>query len=267
MAFRTANIAAHMMKFNSAVSSDFLDMYTGLWEDEIRQDSEQPKHKTFAPSQMRCDRVSWFRLRGTQPDKVRTPDIGLNFTAQVGTSCHEAIQERLSTALGSDWISVQEWIDQNTEVFRDYDMEITTKGYESMIDLCSPYPVRFACDGIVRFQDKVRLLEIKTSEFSSLNDLTGPKLKHIDQIKCYATLLHIPDVIFLYQERNYGDMKCFEYTVTPMMQEEVRAKMDSVLEAVETNIAPRGLPIGDPDCNPNMCPYAKVCKEWGRESL
>ena len=264
MAFRSANLGAHMIKFNSAVSSDFLAMYTELIEDEIRSKNDAVKHRTFAPSQMRCDRVSWFRLRGTEPDRIKSPDIGLNFTAQVGTACHEAIQERLSNSLKEDWISVKDWISMNPEYFKDYKMDIEIKGYESQIALHSPYPVRFACDGIFRFKDKVRLLEIKTAEFSSLNDLTGPKLKHIDQIKCYSMLLHIPDVIFLYQDRQHGDMKCFEVNVKEYEWDAVRSKMDNVMHLAEVNIAPEGLPVGDPDCNSNMCPYYQKCKEWGR---
>lgn len=264
MAFRSANLTAHMIKFNSAVSSDFLDMYTKVVENEIREKNAQPKHQTFAPSQMRCDRVSWFRLRGTQPDAIKNPDVGLNFTAQVGTACHEAIQKRLIQNLGADWINVQDWINENPEFFSNYELELTLKGYESMIDLKKPYPVRFACDGIFRFQDKVRLLEIKTAEFSSLNDLTEPKAKHMDQIKCYATLLNIPNVLFLYQDRQYGNLKCFEVTVKEEDQKQVREKMDNVMRLVEANIAPDGLPSGDPDCSQSMCPYWKVCKEWGR---
>lgn len=264
MAFRSMNITAHMIKFNSAASSDFLYMYNNLLEDEIRRKNEEPKHKTFAPSQMRCDRVSWFRLRGTQPDEIQNPDIGLNFTAQIGTACHEAIQNRLSNLLGQDWISVSDWVNQDKSFFADYDMDLTCKGYETMIDLRSPYPVRFACDGIFRFNNKIYLLEIKTAEFSSLKDLTGPKPKHIDQIKCYSALLNIPNVMFLYQDRQYGELKCFEITVSKSEHEEMRNRMTRIMELAEANIAPDGLSVGDPDCSQNVCPYYKVCKEWGR---
>lgn len=266
MGFRSANLTAHMIKFNSAVSSDFLDMYNTLVETELINDRSSRGHKTFAPSQMRCDRVSWFRLRGTEPDKVSKPDIGLNFTAQIGTACHQTIQKRLVDRLGNDWISVQSWINDNPELFMDYDMSIQTKegSYESEIDMHSPYPVRFACDGIIRFQGKIYLLEIKTAEYSSLNDLTEPKPKHLDQIKCYSTLLKIPNVLFLYQDRQYGDLKCFEVTVDCMEQQAIRDKMDRVIAAVESNIAPEGLPIGDPDCSSSMCKYYQKCAEWGR---
>lgn len=252
------------MKFNSAVSADFLNLYTSLIEEEIIEENLEPKHKTFAPSQMRCKRVSWFRLRGTQPDRVKSPDITLDFTAQVGTACHEAIQARLSSALQEDWIPVRRYIKTHPEYFSDYDMDIEEKGYETQLELRSPYPVRFACDGIINFQGKIRLLEIKTAEFSSLNDLTGPKEKHLDQIKCYSTLLHIPDVIFLYQDRQYGEMKCFEVHVSETEWNDVKKQMEEVMYLAEVNIAPEGLPAGDPDCSPSMCPYSQVCKEWGR---
>ena len=253
-----------MIKFNSAASSKFLAMYTEILEDEIVDESSTVKHRTFAPSQMRCDRVSWFRLRGTEPDKVKTPDIGLKFTAQIGTACHEAIQSRLSDKLGSDWLSVNDWIAMNPELFKDYDMDIEQKGFESMIDLRAPFPVRFACDGIIRFNDKVYLLEIKTAEFSSLNDLTRPKDRHMDQIRTYSTLLHLNNVLVLYQDRQWGEMKCFEVTVSDSEQQAVRDNMSRIMHLAEVNIAPNGLPVGDSDCNPSMCPYADKCKEWGR---
>lgn len=262
MAFRSANLTAHMLRFNSAASADFLDFYSNIVDDELIANSSELKQKTFAPSQMRCDRISWFRLRGVQPDVNKTPDKSLNFTAQLGTACHEAIQKRLSEKLGSGWIEVDTWINDNKELFKDYDLTVTKAGYESRIDMRKPYPVRFGCDGIIRFQNKVRLLEIKTAEASSLQDLVEPKPKHIDQIKCYSMLLQIPDVLFLYQERQFGAMKCFEVNFKEYEWTDMRKKMDNVLDCVNSNIAPDKLPQGDPDCNPNMCPFFKKCREW-----
>ena len=264
MAFRSANLTAHMIKFNSTASCELLDMYSKLVDDELVQKSEELKQQTFAPSQMRCDRVSWFRLRGVQPDKVTVPDKSLNFTAEIGTACHEIIQSRLQKKLGDDWIEVEDWIKSNPDLFSDYDMTITKAGYESRVEMRKPYPVRFGCDGILRFQNKVYLLEIKTTESFSLADLVEPKPKHMDQIKCYSTLLKIPNVLFLYEERQFGSQKCFEVTVTEDDWIATKQKMDNVLDCVQSNIAPDGLLVGDPDCTQNICPYFRKCKEWGR---
>lgn len=264
MAFRSLNVPAHLTEFNSAVSSDFLELYRSALDAKIRSENEAPKHRTFAPSQMRCDRVSWFRLRGVQPDSIKQPDRTLQFTADVGTACHSMIQSILSTALKDNWINVADYVKDNSDKYTDYNWSIESKGYESMIDMKYPYPVRFACDGLVRFQGKFYLLEIKTSEFASWNDLMSPKPKHLDQIKTYSMLLKIPDVLFMYQDRNYGGIKCFQFLVDESEQNKIRDKMDHVMESVESMIAPEGLPYGDADCTASMCPYYNKCKEWGR---
>jgi hypothetical protein len=77
-------------------------------------------------------------------------------------------------------------------------------------------------------------------------------------------LLHIPDVLFLYQDRQYGGLKCFELSISLLDQQAVFDRMSKVLQLVKAHIAPDGLPIGDPWCSPSMCPYYKKCKEWGR---
>ena len=239
-------------------------MYMNLVDEEIIADSSEIKQLTFAPSQMRCDRVSWFRLRGVQPDVATNPDRATEFIAEIGTACHELIQHRVSEKLQADWIEVEEWVRSNPTLFADYEMNITKSGYESRVEMTKPYPVRFGCDGIIRFNNKIYILEIKTTESATLADLIEPKQKHMDQIRCYSTLLQIPDILFFYQDRTYGDAKCFEVNLTPNDWDEVKHKMDDVIWHVDANIAPDGLPVGDPDCSQSMCPYYRKCREWGR---
>ena len=169
MAFRASEYL-NMARFNSSVSSDFLDLYQTSIDEEIQNHNNQPKHKSFAPSSFRCKRISWFRLRGVEPDSIPVPDRGLQFTADIGTACHEIIQRRLIEKLGSAWIDVEEYV---TGLGLGY--KVNKKGYESQVE-CTDIPVRFACDGLISFQDKIRLLEIKSSDHGSFVDLAGPKL-------------------------------------------------------------------------------------------
>ena len=92
--------------------------------------------------------------------------------------------------------------------------------------------------------------------------MTAPKSEHIDQIKCYATLLRINNVLVLYQDRQYGSLKCFEMTITPSDNKYILDKFQYVMDMVEANLAPDKLPNGDPWCNSNHCPYYNKCKEW-----
>ena len=260
MAFKQWN-AGHLVKFNSSASCDFIDSYHNYVDAHIKADAEEPSHQTFSGSSFRCNRRSWFRLRGTVPDSVSVPDRVLNFSAEIGTACHRIIQTNLKNMLEDDWLSVKDYLANNVS----YDYEITedVDSLESQVHIFDP-PIMFAVDGLIRWKDKIYLLEIKTSEFASWNDLTDPKPQHIDQIKCYASLLNIHNVLFLYQDRQYGDFKCFEIQVSDSDMMQVRNRFKYVMDMVKKNLAPEGLPAGDRWCNINMCPYYKKCQEYGK---
>ena len=260
MAFKPLNLDAHTFRFDSASGCDLIDLYEKAADAEIRESDEQVKHKTFAPSSFRCKRLNWFRLRGVQPDKIDQTDLVLDFSAHIGESCHRLIQSRLSRALGNDWISVERHFSEFPPEFK-YTLE--ANGFETFVEINDP-PVRFACDGIIQLNGKRYLLEIKSSEYASFNDLLAPKPHHVTRVKCYATLMNISDVLMVYIDRQYGTLKCFEIHVSLSDMQQIRDDMKEVQEAVETNLAPEGLPVGDSWCRSNMCPYYKVCKEWGR---
>lgn len=261
MAFRTLDISAHMTKFNSATSSNLIDIYEGEVEKEIAENNSRPKNRTIAPSSFRCMRYNWFRLRGTEPDKTRSSDIGLQFTADIGTACHEMIQARLSRVLKDNWLDVEDYMNNNSEI--SYEFSVNKKGYESQISITDP-PVKFACDGVLKLNGKIYLLEIKTSEFGAFNELANPKPEHVDQIQCYASLLHIEDALVLYQDRQYGSIKCFEMKVSEHERNEVLDKIKYIQNMASANIAPEGLPVGNKYCSPSMCIYYKKCQQWGR---
>lgn len=253
--FRSANLLAHTVKFNSDASAKLLETYDEVTQAELVAASSEPKHRTFAPSQFRCDRISWFRLRGVQPDKVAQADTALDFTAVVGTACHEMIQRRLSGTAA--WLDVEKHLAEHCL----FPYTCESKGYETLIEINDP-PVRFACDGLVEIAGQRYLLEIKSSEYSSFQDLTEPKERHIDQVKCYCALINVENALVLYIDRQYGDMKCFQVRVPLYQREDVISRMKKVMDLAEARIAPDRLPKGDSWCTPSMCPYYQKCKEW-----
>lgn len=260
MAFKQGNIN-HLTKFNSSTSSDFLDAYDSYVEQKIKSDVAEVPHRTFAASSFRCERWSWFRLRGSKPE-VSTVDKDLNFTADIGTACHRIIQNNLKDMLKENWIPVNDHI-HSIDFSYDYNIEESGDGLESLIEIKEP-PIRFACDGIIKIKDTKYLLEIKTSEYIAWNDLVSPKPHHIDQVKCYATLLQLPNVLFLYQDRQYGGLKCFEIKISAADMKVVNDRFYRVLDLAKKNLAPDPLPKGDKWCTSAMCPYYKVCGEYGR---
>lgn len=262
MAFRKACATSplHDVVCNSVEAEKFLNAYNSKLNSKLVEQSKgYVPSKTFAPSSLRCMRQQWFRLRGTVPDKVSEPDATLSFIADIGTHCHENIQANLSEFLGDNWLDVEQYFKSNPPK---YEYELQKLGYETRVSVKNP-PVKFSCDGLVQVNGKVYLLEIKTSESSSMRSLIGPKPEHMDQIACYCTLMGLEDAIVLYQSRQYGDMKCFTYHLSSMDRSRIESTFSEVQKMVSKNMIPDALPVGDKWCNSSYCKYFKSCRKWG----
>lgn len=262
MAFQSWN-TQHLARFNSADSSEFLDFYEGARDAKILSEFDKPSSKTFAPSSFRCHRIQWFRLRGVQPDKPKTADSVLDFTAVVGTSLHKMIQETLRDSLGENWVDVSQYIKENVPNAEKYVTTLSHDSLETLVSVSDP-PVNFACDGIIKWKDDHILLEIKSSEFSSWSELTDPKPQHVDQTKCYCGLLNLNRVFFLYIDRQYGGLKCYDVTHPSTNTETILREMKDIQDMVEYHLCPEPLPKGDSWCTESHCKYYKKCAEYGR---
>jgi CRISPR/Cas system-associated exonuclease Cas4 (RecB family) len=245
-------------KFNSSDSEEFLRLYECALDERILDGESKTPSRTFAPSQIRCKRVSWFRLRGVEPEQESTVDRATNFTAMVGTACHRNIQEVLSDKLGASWVDPEDYLKSKQLLYK---YSCRKNGYETQIEIFEPIPIKFAPDGIIFWKGKYWLLEIKTSEYSSFDKLSNIKPQHSDQIKCYATLLDIHDVLVLYQDRMYGGIKCYEVTVTDNDMKDMWAMFTDVQNCVKMNVAP-AKPDERKYCSPSYCRYYNRCKEW-----
>ena len=257
MAFRSLDFQ-HIARFNSSTSSTLLDRYSDFVDKQILEEYNEPTSKTFAPSNFRCDRRCWFRLRGVQPDRPEKGDQVLNFTARIGEACHTLVQSNLSKMLGEDWIDVEEYL---KSIDFPYEYKVTKDGFETKVEILKPYPIKFACDGIIRLNGKYYLLEIKSSEYKAFDELIDIKPHHRDQIEFYSSILKLEDVIVIYIDRQYGNLKCYEHHIPEYKQRAIFEKMDDILKRVESNIAPDRLPSNDPFCN--GCLYKVKCKQWG----
>ena len=262
MAFRSWN-NEHLARFNSADSSEFLDLYEDARDAKILSEYDKPSSKNFAPSSFRCRRTQWFRLRGVQPDKPKTADAVLDFTATVGTALHKMVQETLQYAMKERWIDVAKYIQNNVPDAYKYTTTPSDDSLETLVTVSDP-PVRFACDGIINWKGETILLEIKSSEFSSWSDLTDPKPQHIDQTKCYCALLNINRVFFFYIDRQYGGVKCYDVTYPADNRDYILSEMKEVQEMAEYHICPEPLPKGDSWCTSSHCKYYQKCSEYGR---
>ena len=258
MTFKPISIAESGLDFNSQVSSNFKTLYDDIVYDKYKQSAGRKASKSFAPSSFRCDRLSFFRIRGVEPDPVVEIDNSLEFSAVLGTACHREIQSNLKNSIGDQWIDVEHYLEKN-KLSHEYRIVDKTE-FETQLEFINP-PVKFSCDGLLRIENEVYLLEIKTSHPQSFKSLSKPKPQHIDQVKCYCSLLQLHKALILYQDRTYGGTKCYELIVRDYEMEEVFNRMNVVLDYVKKNLAPPKLPAGDYWCT--YCKYKQRCKQWG----
>ena len=249
-------------RFNSAISCTLIDTIQSTDDKLILDKTSKQSSKTFAPSSFRCPRRSWFRIRGTEPDVIRTPDRVLDFAAMLGSACHSYIQNILQQSSEVTWVDIDTYV-SDSGVFsgKEYMISKDPESSEYRIAIIDP-PIKFGCDGMVRIADKLFIVEIKSVDFGTWSDLTGPKSEHIPQVNMYGTLLNVPDILFIYIDRQYGDIKCYEHHISSADQDAVNNTISEVLKCVEYQIAPPPLPVQDKWCSENYCPYSRKCKQF-----
>lgn len=68
-------------------------------------------------------------------------------------------------------------------------------------------------------------------------------------------------MLVLYQDRQYGDIKCYEKHISESDNAAVLQEFKHVQLMAESNLAPDRLPNNDYMCT--NCEYKKKCREWG----
>ncbi len=258
MGFKSIKSLQQGKDFNSALSCNFKNMYDKIVLDKYTLQEKHKPSQTFAPSAFRCDRMSFFRLRGVEPDEDVNINPSLSFSAMLGTACHLEFQSNLKSSMSEYWVDVCEYLE---EYDLDHEFVVSAKSeFETQLEFLSP-PVKFSCDGILKFGDTYYLLEIKTSEYQSFKTLDKPKSQHIDQITCYCALLELEHALVVYQDRLYGDIKCYELNISLQDRYDVFKRMERVIDNVRSNIAPPKLAENDYWCT--YCKYKKRCDQWG----
>lgn len=255
MSFRQSTIG--IARFNSATSSEFMSFYQNFVIQKIVKEKSKTPEPVFRPSSFRCDRMCWFMIRGVEPDDIGNPDPVMQHKADVGTGCHRVIQGNLIEALGDDWIDVEQHLKDNP---MPWEYTLTREGPECAIRI-PELQFKFSCDGIVRWKGKKYLLEVKTVEPGPLEEMVDPRFDHIDQVKCYATMLGLDGVLFLYQDRTFGNLKCYEVNIPIEDKTFVLDKVTRIRRMRDDNIAPPKLESGDRTCS--GCGYKLKCKQWG----
>lgn len=249
----------HTSSFNSDTSCKLISTINDAIDSRAQRDASTPHKPVFAPSSAFCDRKIWFRFRGVNPDTPTSADYYGEFVKMIGDACHVYIQSLLKETLKDDWIDVADYLADlffNDKLQYRYTAE--REGLETHISIHTP-PICFSTDGIIRYRNKLYIIEIKSLEHSTFSEIFEPRAKDVSQTVSYQSLLYIEDVMYIYVDRLYGNIKCFEYHNGDISCDRVFEHCNTLMRMANAKVAPSKCNIPSA-CN--MCEYRKQCKEW-----
>ena len=224
------------------------------------QEQREPS-KTFKPSSLSCIRRAVFEVlgepRNTSPQTAMSHGI-----TSAGTFIHEYIQSQCLKMSGFEYINVGDYVREkelSLEVRKEQDIE--NGEYETK--LYSPeYNISFLCDGIIKRRDKYFILEIKSCGNQKMFHLEEVPDEYKQQAISYSQLLQIPDVLFLFVNRDLFQKKAFMYSPT---REEIRYWQDKLAYGFEC-VREKKVPEKPKWANNKFCQYCKYvnsCNYYG----
>ena len=205
---------------------------------EKSNDSDYVPSKTIKPSSFNCIRNAYYQLIGLQPDSTKRPYNNAGI-CESGTDRHIRMQlnlEKMHDVLdvNCEYISVEDFVKRRELK----DLEVVGKsGMETKL-YNKKYNMSFMCDGIIRYEGKYYIFEFKTETSDKFYQRKGVDESHYVQAICYSLNFNLDDVLFLYENRNTLDLKCYIFHVTEEMKKDVISKIETVLKCAEEKVVP-----------------------------
>lgn len=236
----------------------------------IELDSKKNTHvpsKTFKPSGMNCKRMSFYTVIGISPEAENRSYSSIGIT-ESGTDRHDRIQKAIegmrANGFDCDYYDVETYINQHG--LQD-DLEVVQKcGMETKV-YCKRLNMSFLTDGIIKYRNIYYIFEFKTEISNKWYSRTGIDPIHISQGTAYSEAFKIPDVLFLYENRNTCEKKPYMLHVTDEMRNcrivDYVADVNSYIENKKVPPMPT-----DPEIlkKCKYCVYSAICASHGLSS-
>lgn len=213
--------------------------------------------KTYKPSSMNCMRNMYYQRLGVEVYEDSTAElIGI---CESGSDRHErlqaAVSEMKNNGMDCEYIDVADYINSRNIP----DIEIVKKqGYETKL-YHNRLIMSFLCDGIIRYHGKYYILEIKTESVYKWINRDRVADAHINQATAYSLALGIPQVLFVYVNRDTCGMKAFMLNVSDADRERVQNTIIECEKCVLNKKLP-DKPEGDTKKLCQYCAYKKYCE-------
>lgn len=219
-------------------------------------DGYRKPSQTYKPSGMNCIRSMYYQVSGKEV-KPSTNGYMMIGICNSGTDIHARVQDYISgmkkNGIDCEYVDVAEFIKIRG---LDY-LEIREKhGFETKL-YHKKLNMSFMVDGIIKYNGKYYILELKTEASFKWQSRTDVDPKHYNQATAYSEALGLNDVIFVYINRDVLDMKAYMYHVTDDMKMELVGKITEVDGYVQRMITPPKPDIPKRECS--YCMYKEIC--------
>jgi len=222
--------------------------------------------QTYKPSSMHCVRNMYYQRTGTAQDDGETSYVLIGI-CNSGSDIHQRIQQSVldmkSNGIDCEYINVGEFVTSRNlmalDIVKMPDFE--NKDYETKL-FHKNLNMSFLCDGIIRYKDKYYILELKTEGVNKWIGRKGVDPKHYMQATAYSLAFGIPDVIFVYINRDMLDMKAFLFTPTTDMKAELQSKIVYCEDCINNGTVPPK-PDDVPRSVCEYCNYKTECRKDG----
>ena len=212
--------------------------------------SQREPSKTYKPSSMNCIRNMWYQVTGHPQDQSQSSYVGVGITNS-GTDIHERVQKSVADMVNNnidcEYINVADFVRERNLDYLDIVSQqgMETKLYHKNLNMS------FLCDGIIRYKGHYYILELKTETSYKWMSRKGVDPKHYAQGTAYSIAFNLPEVLFVYINRDILDMKSYMFIPTDDMKLELVGK----IEECDDYISKFKLPPKPDDIQRTVCEY------------
>lgn len=240
---------------NVSFEDKFIKEYGAAVQRQEERERQSYPSDYFRPSSMYgCDRMLFFQRihSGSNGDQM---DINLIEICNSGTDRHLRIQHLVEDMQGVKCIDIEEAVKEAQQKGIKTEFVGWNKDHTEARCKNDELKIFFQPDGVINFQGKDVILEIKTESTYQHSNRYEPKEDHKYQATCYGMGLGIDYVLFFYEDRNFCGKKAYLWKITDEMKATVLSKIQRVSKALEAGIPPEK---DENKCT--YCMYKHECK-------
>ena len=217
--------------------------------------------QTYKPSSMNCIRNMYYQVMGVEQDPSQSAYCSVGI-CNSGTDIHiriqKAVEDMKNNGIDCEYIDVEDYVRSRNldylEIVEKYGME--TKLYYKDLNMS------FLSDGIIRYKNHYYILEIKTEASFKWNTRDNVDPTHYKQGTAYSIAFKLPEVLFLYVNRDVLDMKAYMFVPTDEMKQDLVGMITECDGYVSRMICPPK-PENVPKKTCSYCGYKTLCGKDG----